>query len=206
MVDDAQDRYWMPSTKAQTGKPPATISQARKDRPNRKDWISSRASLVFAAYRKDDFADPQTFLLQLGMVLERYDDKVIETVTHPVTGIQRECKFPPTIAEMTAFIEEHIRRSTYAAQYDARSREQLKERDAFYDEGKPEPLEHRTRIAEHIKNELRAKGFKFAGDEKINHSETPATVMAKHNLTQEQWDAIPDAPKRPDYWQGVRWP
>jgi len=58
------------------------------------------AKMVFAAYRRDDFADPDTFLVQLGMVLERYSDDVIRYVTHPATGIQRRCKFPPTIAEV----------------------------------------------------------------------------------------------------------
>src|SRR5262245_40798461 len=36
--------------------------------------------------------------------------------------------------------------------------------------------------------------------------ETAEAVMARHNSSQAQWDNIPDAPKRDDYWQGVRWP
>jgi hypothetical protein len=39
-------------------------------------------------------------LVQLGLVLEQYDDAVIRWVTSPLTGIQRQCKFPPSIAEV----------------------------------------------------------------------------------------------------------
>ena len=63
------------------------------------------------------------------MVLERYDDKVIDAVTSPATGIQRTCKWPPSIAEMVEFIDEHIRRAGFAANYDARSRAQIEERE-----------------------------------------------------------------------------
>jgi hypothetical protein len=56
---------------------------------------------LIGAYRKDDFADPESYLLQLGMVLERYPQEVIETVTSPFTGLQSRKNFPPTIAEVT---------------------------------------------------------------------------------------------------------
>lgn len=36
--------------------------------------------------------------------------------------------------------------------------------------------------------------------------ETPQTVIQRLGITQTQWDAIPDAPQRPDYWTGTRWP
>jgi len=57
--------------------------------------------MVYGSYRKDDFADPENFLAQLGMVLERYADAVIERVSDPRNpdSLQRRCKFPPSIAE-----------------------------------------------------------------------------------------------------------
>lgn len=167
--DDDTDRYWMRSTGSAKGsnKPglPTTTSPARAalDRSN---WIRKCASLILSSYRKDDFADPDGYVVQLAMVLERYDDKVIDAVTSPVTGIQRTCKFPPSIAEFVEFIDEHIRRATFAAQYDARSRKQLDEREEFEREAKAETPEHRQRVAERIKGELRAKGFAFSGDSK----------------------------------------
>jgi len=62
--------------------------------------IVQAARMIFSAYRRDDFADPDTFVLQLGMVLERYPDEVIGRLSHPWTGIQRRCKRPPSIADI----------------------------------------------------------------------------------------------------------
>lgn len=67
--------------------------------------ITQRIKLIFSAYRRDDFADPEGFVLQLGAVLERYADEVIHTVTDPRTGIQRRSKFPPSIAEIVEACE-----------------------------------------------------------------------------------------------------
>lgn len=100
------------------------------------------------------------------MVLERHDDLVIRDVTSPITGIQRTCKFPPSIAEVVEFIEEHVRSATFTSNYDARSRCQLVEREQYERQGKTETQEHRNAVAERIKGELRVKGFKFEGDTK----------------------------------------
>lgn len=62
--------------------------------------ITRCAKMIFSAYRRDEFADPEGFVMQLGVVLERYEDDVIETVCSPRTGVQRRCKFPPSIAEI----------------------------------------------------------------------------------------------------------
>ena len=168
--DDDTDRYWMPpigSAKSSMpkGRSLKTTSQGRAD-PNRSDWIRKCAQQVLGSYRKDDFADPDSYLVQLGMVLERYPDKVIREVTSPVTGIQRTCKFPPSIAEFVEFIDEHIRRSTYASTYDEQSRKQLEEREKYEREGTTEHAEYRKAVAIRIKNELRGHGFQFNGDTK----------------------------------------
>jgi hypothetical protein len=47
-----------------------------------------------------------------------------------------------------------------------------------------------------IRDELRARGFKFRGDEQ-KHNETPESVMKKFNVTPEQWAVIPDAKQPP---------
>lgn len=99
-------------------------------------------------------------------MLERYDDAVIRAVTSPVTGIQRTCKFPPSIAEFVEFINEHIRRSTYTATYDAHSQKQIKECEEFERQGTTEHAEYRKAVAKRIKGELNAKGFRFEGDTK----------------------------------------
>jgi len=90
------------------------------------------------------------------MVLERYDDKVIEAVTSPITGIQRTCKFPPSIAEFVEFIDEHIRRAGFAANYDARSKAQIEEREQFERE-QLEPLEYRREVVKRVMAEYKTQ-------------------------------------------------
>lgn len=67
--------------------------------------ITRCAKMIFSAYRRDDFADPDSFVFQLGAVLEKYEDAVIQYVCDPRTGIQRRCKFPPSIAEVVEAAE-----------------------------------------------------------------------------------------------------
>lgn len=64
------------------------------------NWLAEKMAVLFSAYRLDNYPDPKGFMAQAGMVLERYDPQVVAMVTSPLTGIQRKCKFPPTIAEL----------------------------------------------------------------------------------------------------------
>jgi hypothetical protein len=61
---------------------------------------------IFGSYRIDQFADPESFKLSLGAVLEQYPDEVITRVCDPRTGIQRRCKFPPTISEVVEALDD----------------------------------------------------------------------------------------------------
>ena len=91
---------------------PQLMSPDRKD-PSRSAWIAQQARLVLSSYRRDDFADPDSFLLQLGMVLERYADEIIREITSPLTGIQRK-QFkhsgPPTIADIVEACDNEVAR------------------------------------------------------------------------------------------------
>src|SRR5258707_144381 len=100
-MDDEQDRYW---TSLTNSLPRAKLPARNPTSPapaglDRSIWIGEMARQIFGSYRRDDWADPEMALKQMGMVLERYPDKVVRTVSHPLTGIQRTCKFPPSIAE-----------------------------------------------------------------------------------------------------------
>lgn len=98
------------STTSGEWKPPEPTSLGRAD-PRRSAWISALSLQVLSSYRRDDFANPDGFLVQLGMVLERYPDAVIRDVTSPVTGIQRRCKFPPSIAEIVEACDAEVGRA-----------------------------------------------------------------------------------------------
>jgi len=152
---DEGDPYWKPLTSSLPQIPRralATTSPAQADR-DRSNFIAMAARAIFGAYRKDDWADPEQALRQMGMVLERYADAIVRTCSNPLTGIQRTCKFPPSIAELVEFCDEIKRRSEFASSYDGRSREQLAERDWLDGEAKSESLEHRKAVAERIKKE-----------------------------------------------------
>lgn len=111
-----------PPTESSTGsevwKPPADTSRDRPD-PSRCAWIAGLSRQVFSAYRRDEFADPEGFLVQLGMVLERYTDEVIREITSPLTGIQRKSKFPPSIAEIVEFCDDDVARRERIKRYNS---------------------------------------------------------------------------------------
>lgn len=63
--------------------------------------------VLFSAYRLDQFTDPDAFMVNIGAVLEQYPVETIRFVTDPRTGVQRRCKFPPTVAEAVDACNEH---------------------------------------------------------------------------------------------------
>lgn len=61
------------------------------------------------------------------------------------------------------------------------------------------------KIIDDLHAEMAGRGFIYNNNGKVVDRETTDTVMSKYRLTREQFDAIPNAPNRADYWQGVRW-
>src|SRR5215468_2602668 len=85
---------------------PAALSQPSIDNSQksrqRTALILRCQKAIFSAYRLDQFADPDGFMAQLGVILEQYADEVVLHVSSPLTGIQRESDFPPSIAKIVA--------------------------------------------------------------------------------------------------------
>ena len=69
--------------------------------------VSRAIQLLFSAYRRDDFADPEGFVAQLGVILCDFSEEVVTYVTSPKTGLQRRSKWPPTISEILEACEGH---------------------------------------------------------------------------------------------------
>jgi hypothetical protein len=63
--------------------------------------------MLFSAYRRDDFADPDGFVMQLGVILCDFPEDVVNYVTSPKTGLQRRSKWPPSISEIVDACEAH---------------------------------------------------------------------------------------------------
>jgi hypothetical protein len=100
---------------------PSTESQANS---RRKKWIMSQVQMVLAAYRRDEFADAESFILQLSCILDGFPDKAIEAVCSPRTGIQRRSKFPPSLAEIATACEQEAERLARVAKFAAMSKSQ----------------------------------------------------------------------------------
>lgn len=81
--------------------------------------IIRQAKMLFSAYRRDEFADPEGFVMQLGAVLSAYPESVILHATGPMTGLQRRCKFPPSIAEVVTECDSELARLERIARYQA---------------------------------------------------------------------------------------
>jgi hypothetical protein len=69
--------------------------------------VSRQIQLLFSAYRRDDFAAPEGFVAQLGIILSEFPEEVVVHVTSPLTGLQRRSKWPPSISEVVAACEAH---------------------------------------------------------------------------------------------------
>lgn len=80
--------------------------------------------VLFSAYRIDQYGDPEGFKASLGAVLEQYPDDVIRYVCDPRTGVQRRCKFPPTISEIVEACDDRV--------------SELRRHDRFRNWGKPD--------------------------------------------------------------------
>jgi hypothetical protein len=134
------------------------------------------------------------------MMLEKYSDAIIAAASDEKGGgIQFQCKFPPSLAEVKAFCDELQHRSSYAANWNAQAQKQLEERARIEAEG--EPLEQRKAVAARVLAWLdeRRRG-------KAPKVETAEQCRARLNISQAQWDAIPNAPTDKNYWQGIRPP
>src|SRR6266436_1572594 len=68
----------------------ASSQRSTEKSPNssaRRKLILRCQRILFSAYRADQYADPDGFMVSMGMVLEQYPDDVIVYITDPRTGV-----------------------------------------------------------------------------------------------------------------------
>lgn len=80
-------------------------------------WLAGRIKMLFEAYRKDDFHDPEGFVLTLEANLERFPPEVVEYVTDRVTGIQTRNQWPPSVAEIIEACRAEMEHRVKVAKY-----------------------------------------------------------------------------------------
>jgi hypothetical protein len=70
--------------------------------------ITRQIKVLLSSYRRDDYADPDGFVAQVGVIMERYPERVILAATEPTysRSIQRRYQFPPNIKEVADALEE----------------------------------------------------------------------------------------------------
>jgi hypothetical protein len=62
-------------------------SQSSRNQTCSPEYAGKRARLMFGCYRRDEAADPETFVAAVTMILSRYPAAVVEAVTDPFSGI-----------------------------------------------------------------------------------------------------------------------
>lgn len=63
---------------------------------------------LLSGYRRDEYADPELFVLQLGILLQAYPAEVVNHVTSHPHGLQFNQKFPPALAEVKEACDQRV--------------------------------------------------------------------------------------------------
>lgn len=66
---------------------------------------ASAAAMLIGCYPNGKPADPQTYVAAITALLAEFPHEVVRRVTDPRFGVQRHCKFLPTIAELSDALE-----------------------------------------------------------------------------------------------------
>lgn len=170
--------------------PPKTESSglsASSETVRRLTEAKHRAQVLIGCYRTGDANDPETYVAAIISVLAGYPVEVIREVTEPATGLPSKVSWLPTVAEVKKACDELWGPWRYAQEWEAGARRQIADRQTLA------IADHRPRKSyEQIKAEFAAIGIYF--DKKSKPIDVGA-VRQKFGISQEQWDAIPDAPK-----------
>ncbi len=150
--------------------------------------IRKAALMLLGCYRTGDANDPEVYVAAVVAVLSDYSLDVVDAVTNARNGIPSKLKWLPTVAEIKTACEDIAGPRRRFAEWEARSRAQIEERQRLA--APPGNTEH-ERITDGFK-QLRTY---LRPDEANKENQfTPKKVKAKFGLTDAQWDAIPDAP------------
>lgn len=142
---------------------------------------------VMRAYRTPDLADPKAFVDAAAMALEEFPALVLAELASPKTGIVRESKFPPSIAELVQWCEARLakhktiaeagsmrvyglRRAAEQAQQRIEAAEQRRKQEAEWEAGAPE----RERRAKEAQALAVAALAKKAEEDKLRKREADA--------------------------------
>lgn len=154
---------------------------------------------LLGCYPSPNLHDPETYIASVTALLCGYSYWVGERAVERVVNT---AKFVPSRAEIVESCEHFApskRTMDSASEWDRLAAAQAEERLR---------IESSTSSAERERvlggfAELRAH-LHSGGDRRKAREFTPEAVKARYGITQEQWNAIPDLPREPDFWTGLR--
>lgn len=167
-------------------------------RQQRALYASERARLLFGQYRKGDANDPEIYVATVAAILADYPSETIRYVTDPRTGIAanplsdpetgRVWSGMPDAANVKRACELHYAPTRRLMEREKAARQQIEERERLAIKS------HRPRKTyEELKAELAEAGI-FIGRGRPQKAIDIAAFREKFNISQEQFDAIPNAP------------
>jgi hypothetical protein len=157
--------------------------------PCSRQFAADRTEALLGCYRKGDAEDPVAYTKAVVTVLAAYPEDVVRWVTHPNFGLPGKVQWLPTVAEVKAACEAQM-----APRYELARQQRAAQDRARMLTPPVVTQEQRDRAIEHWEREVRPK----LSPNKVVFSPTLAADKLKQmaNLTDAQWDAIPNAPLR----------
>jgi hypothetical protein len=156
------------------------------------------AERLLSQFSPQNGLDLRVFLTAIASILMHYPVAVGEEIADPFLGLPSKLKFPPTPYDVKQACDEIAARARPVRclmdDWDARSRAQLEERKRIEDASRRDPDKAAT--VRKFEDEMASHGIHMEGWKKRQptaHGETSQSVRSKLGLTQEQWDALPDA-------------
>ena len=157
-----------------------------------KAQVMRAARSLLGCYRTGDANDPEVYISAIVRVFSVYSIDVIHAVADPLTGLPSRVKWLPTVVEVREACEEAQHRARWLNEFNEGMKAQIEERrrvDEFKRLNPPKETWEQT------KADLKRRGFHCG--ERPRKEITAAEIMAKHGVSQEQWDAIPN--HEPDF-------
>jgi hypothetical protein len=138
--------------------------------------------ILYGSYKTGEANDGEVYLAQITRVFSEYPVDVMREVA---VKLPDRIKWLPTISEIRDACNEVYAPMRYAMQWEAGAKRQLAERETLaLTDGRP------RKTYEQIRAEFAEVGIHF---DKRSKPIDVAAIRQKHGISQEQWDAIPNA-------------
>jgi len=157
---------------------------------------AERAAFLLCCFRRGEANDPVIYVRAIAMVFEGFPNDIVESVTHPLTGLPGRIDYPPTPKQVKEACDALMKPILERERWERISEEQLAERDRLAQEQKPSFDELAAQCA--------AKGI-FLGKSRPGQPPTIDSVDAvktRLGITDEQWNALPPTNAK-SFWDSL---